>query len=571
MNINVLISLIKSNTILTEREGVDYLGHERQRKALKTAIDNLRRAHFYLFGAGILEHIEGSLLSANEALTKSLSGQKSFDITDLQTIVSYFQIAADKNSFYVKLQQHANSDVMYFVQGDGCQECFHQMTAGFWAGGTDGAKMAGRKKGIWMKNGEILELRKKIKLSLENANFTQFTLNLDNSRDSFRLSEDEITSYSISAQAVESKKRSSVNFFEPNNKKIFTIPEKSPHEAKIVKSKQTAQSASVSKATKKKNQSIQQNVVTTVNSTNYLKTPPQSHKKNSFTKDLTNSIVVEKGDESTDEDFFAGLPPPPVSVGHNVFFAVDQDFHDSDISTSTKTGRFCEQITPLDNGLLCDSCARKCWEGKNCANKSLALKITSTLSTKITYIGAQILKFYKTEKLIVFTTHWEEQHGVHQFCELFGIKHLSFAASGQSTIEKSMNVTTFNTSDNVRVFILNLADASHGLDLSSASRVFFLRPVPAYATYVQAIKRAHRVGCVAPVHVEVLVFENTIEERVGLDDIQNREERIKGGTKERMENLKMKDLIDVSPFVEYADSNSDESPCFDFNFFDIKE
>lgn len=59
---------------------------------------------------------------------------------------------------------------------------------------------------------------------------------------------------------------------------------------------------------------------------------------------------------------------------------------------------------------------------------------------------------------------------------------------------------------------MDVRQASHGLNVSSASRVFFVNPVFSPATEAQAIKRAHRIGQTKPVYVETLVLKGTIEE-----------------------------------------------------------
>ncbi|KAI8969094.1 P-loop containing nucleoside triphosphate hydrolase protein, partial [Mycotypha africana] len=62
------------------------------------------------------------------------------------------------------------------------------------------------------------------------------------------------------------------------------------------------------------------------------------------------------------------------------------------------------------------------------------------------------------------------------------------------------------------VIIMAVQKAAYGIDLSSASRVFFVSPVWQPAMEQQAIKRAHRIGQKRPVYVETLVIQNTIED-----------------------------------------------------------
>lgn len=75
-------------------------------------------------------------------------------------------------------------------------------------------------------------------------------------------------------------------------------------------------------------------------------------------------------------------------------------------------------------------------------------------------------------------------------------------------------ILTFNTSDNANVIIMAVQKAAYGIDLSSATRVFFVSPVWQTAMEQQAIKRAHRIGQKKPVFIETLVIKNTIEHRL---------------------------------------------------------
>jgi hypothetical protein len=75
-------------------------------------------------------------------------------------------------------------------------------------------------------------------------------------------------------------------------------------------------------------------------------------------------------------------------------------------------------------------------------------------------------------------------------------------------------ILTFNTSDNANVFIMAVQKAAYGIDLSSATRVFFVSPVWQTAMEQQAIKRAHRIGQTKPVYIETLVIRNTIEDKL---------------------------------------------------------
>jgi SNF2 family DNA or RNA helicase len=84
----------------------------------------------------------------------------------------------------------------------------------------------------------------------------------------------------------------------------------------------------------------------------------------------------------------------------------------------------------------------------------------------------------------------------------------------QSNSERSQTILTFNTSDNTNVIIMSVQVAAYGIDLSSASRVYFVSPVWQTAMEQQAIKRAHRIGQTKPVYVETIVIRSSIEENM---------------------------------------------------------
>jgi SNF2 family DNA or RNA helicase len=88
---------------------------------------------------------------------------------------------------------------------------------------------------------------------------------------------------------------------------------------------------------------------------------------------------------------------------------------------------------------------------------------------------------------------------------------ISFA---QSNAERSQTILTFNTSDQVNIIIMSVQVAAYGIDLSSASRVYFVSPVWQTAMEQQAIKRAHRIGQTKPVYVETIVIRSSIEENM---------------------------------------------------------
>lgn len=105
-------------------------------------------------------------------------------------------------------------------------------------------------------------------------------------------------------------------------------------------------------------------------------------------------------------------------------------------------------------------------------------------------------------------------------------------------------ILTFNTSDNANVIIIAVQKAAYGIDLSSATRVYFVSPVWQTAMEQQAIKRAHRIGQTKPVYIETLVIRNTIEDELlkRREQVSNSNDEIQAAAQDR-ENLKRGDFF----------------------------
>ncbi|PMD31253.1 hypothetical protein L207DRAFT_641000 [Hyaloscypha variabilis F] len=137
--------------------------------------------------------------------------------------------------------------------------------------------------------------------------------------------------------------------------------------------------------------------------------------------------------------------------------------------------------------------------------------IISTASTKLSYLMDKILLHQKDEKILVFYEADNVAYYIAQALECLGIKHLIYAKT-LSSARRAQYVVTFNQSQVFRVLLMDVSQAAFGLDMSSASRVFFVNPVFSPQVEAQAVKRAHRIGQTKPVYVETLVLRGSIEE-----------------------------------------------------------
>nr|POE88431.1 putative atp-dependent helicase c17a2.12 [Quercus suber] len=143
----------------------------------------------------------------------------------------------------------------------------------------------------------------------------------------------------------------------------------------------------------------------------------------------------------------------------------------------------------------------------------LRTKIIGTASAKLSYLITQVLKFYSDEKIIIFYDGKNVAFYIAQMLELLHVKHEIYDSSLPAKL-KSEYVVRFDQEPQDRVLLMDVKQAAFGLNLSSASRIFFVNPVCRPDVEAQAIKRAHRFGQTREVHVETLVLKDTIEEKI---------------------------------------------------------
>jgi hypothetical protein len=102
-------------------------------------------------------------------------------------------------------------------------------------------------------------------------------------------------------------------------------------------------------------------------------------------------------------------------------------------------------------------------------------------------------------------------------------------------------VATFTDSPKFRVMLMDINQAAFGLDMRSASRIYFISPVMNPQVVAQAIGRARRISQQKPVSVETLVLRNSIEEVM----IDRREQMT------QFEHSKVKNVLDDGKIKEW--------------------
>lgn len=183
--------------------------------------------------------------------------------------------------------------------------------------------------------------------------------------------------------------------------------------------------------------------------------------------------------------------------------------------------------------------------------------LQGTASAKLSYLLDRIAILHDAEKIIVF---YEGDHiawYIAQCLELIHVQHLIYAKGTALTLRASY-LEWFNTTDTYRVLLMDVRQAAHGLNVASASRIFFVNPVWSPSVEAQAIKRAHRIGQTRPVYVETLVLKNTFEEQLlGRRKAMTTDEH-QQAAKSILDDTPMNNMIQNLAFIPLSDREGED-------------
>ena len=116
------------------------------------------------------------------------------------------------------------------------------------------------------------------------------------------------------------------------------------------------------------------------------------------------------------------------------------------------------------------------------------------------------------ERSVVFCDWLDEMNTLEMFLEARGITTARFSGS-LNVYERESVLTSFRRADGPRVLLMQVRSGACGLNLQTASRVYFMRPQWNPAVEYQAIGRVHRTGQKNDVvHVRRLVAVDTVDE-----------------------------------------------------------
>ncbi|KAJ5809596.1 uncharacterized protein N7503_001814 [Penicillium pulvis] len=192
-----------------------------------------------------------------------------------------------------------------------------------------------------------------------------------------------------------------------------------------------------------------------------------------------------------------------------------------------------------------------------------------TASAKLTYLLDQVLLHQEAEKIIIFYDNINSAFWIAEGLELIGIDFRIYASTLSPKL-RTEYLTLFRESNNVRVLLMDLRQASHGLHIAQASRVYIVNPIWQPNVESQAIKRAHRIGQNRTVYVETLVLQDTLEDRMLRRRKEMSEAEMQHAEKSLLDDTAMSDIIQNEPFLDMPGEDSSGAAYLDrpTGFFD---
>ena len=203
---------------------------------------------------------------------------------------------------------------------------------------------------------------------------------------------------------------------------------------------------------------------------------------------------------------------------------------------------------------------RPAFERPACASSDTALsktKICGTTSVKLSYLLDRVVALHESEKILIFYEADHIAYYIAQALDLIDIPYLIYAKS-LTLARRNTYMTTFNTTDNFHVMLMDLRSAAHGLHIACASRVYFVNPVWQPNVEAQAIKRAHRIGQIRSVYAETLVLKDTLEDQM----LQRRKamtsQEHQQAEKSLLDDSTMGAIIKSAAFVPFIDKEFED-------------
>lgn len=187
-------------------------------------------------------------------------------------------------------------------------------------------------------------------------------------------------------------------------------------------------------------------------------------------------------------------------------------------------------------------------------------KLVATASAKLTYLLDRVLELHEKEKIIIFYDNNNTAFWIAEGLEMIGIDFRIYANTLKPAL-RTAYLALFRENEDIRVLLMDLRQASHGLHLANASRVFIVNPIWQPNVESQAIKRAHRIGQTRPVYVETLVLKDTLEDKMLRRRKEMSDSEIQHAEKDLLDDSTMSSIIQNERFFPmFEDDNGDPNP-----------
>lgn len=167
-------------------------------------------------------------------------------------------------------------------------------------------------------------------------------------------------------------------------------------------------------------------------------------------------------------------------------------------------------------------------------------QLVSTTSAKLSYLVDAIVTHQKEEQIIVFYESDSVAWYLSGILEMLQVHHLIYA-KGISVNRRAQYIATFNSSSKFRVLLMDISQAAFGLDMRSASRIYFINPVLNPQVEAQAVGRVRRISQQRHVTVETLVLKDSLEEVI----VERR------SSMTQAEHRQCKTILDDKPLYEW--------------------
>lgn len=189
--------------------------------------------------------------------------------------------------------------------------------------------------------------------------------------------------------------------------------------------------------------------------------------------------------------------------------------------------------------------------------------ILGTASSKLSYLASKLLENqHQKVKSIVFFEFEDSAYYLSELLDIVGVNYILYATF-INTVQRAQNLSEFSKfpseQDGGITLIMDLKLAAHGLTIIAATKVYFISPVWRRSIEAQAIKRAHRIGQTKEVYVETLVLEDTLEEEIYRNRL-NQNLADDGNKKYVIDDTGMQDFILRHKFLDIDDAELEYAP-----------